>query len=102
MKLPVNKVLLNHFMHSRLEIENGDPSFGKLSTSLAFTDPGTVLDHFLVVYFIRKHFFPGEMGPDSAERAGFRLYFRKCARGPFPGLAEKNPRNRFLTRLFLF
>ena len=57
--------------------------------TLAFTDPGTVLDHFLVVYFIRKHFFPGEIGPDSAERAGFRLYFRKCARGLFPGLAKK-------------
>ena len=51
-----------------------------------FTDPGTDVDHFVIVHFILKHFFSGEIVLDWAERAGFRSQFRKCARGLFPGL----------------
>ena len=61
MILPVDKVLLNHLMHWNLKIENWDPSFGKLSVSLAFTDPGTVLDDFLVNDFMQLHIFPGDI-----------------------------------------
>ena len=68
---------------------------------MAFTDPGTVLDHFLVVYFIRKHFFSGEIGPDWPERVGFRRSSENTLAAFFP-VWQKNSEKEILDPTFSF